>query len=90
VWVHKCVCVWVHKCVCVWVHKCVCVWVHKCVLYGQYIWHSEDNLQKWVLSFHYVGSRVQTQVVGLASKHLYPLSQLTDPRILAVVCGTGG
>lgn len=31
------------------------------------------------LSFHLVGSESQTQVIGLNSKPLYPLSQLTGP-----------
>lgn len=45
-----------------------------------YLWRSEDNLRELILSFHYVGSRNQTQVTGQGSKSLYPQSHFTDPR----------
>lgn len=32
---------------------------------------SEKNLEELALSFHHVGSRVQTQVIKVGSKHLY-------------------
>ena len=40
----------------------------------KHVWRSEDNLQEWVLSFHHVDPREQTQVVRLGSKCLYLLS----------------
>lgn len=35
-------------------------------------WRSEYSLQKPIISFHYVGSRDQTQVIRLGSRHLHP------------------
>lgn len=37
---------------------------------------SEKNLEELALSFHHVGSRVQTQVIKAGSKHLYLLNYL--------------
>lgn len=42
---------------------------------------SEDNLQKWVLSFHDVSLRGQIWVISLGSKCLYLLNYFADPQI---------
>lgn len=39
-----------------------------------YIWKSENNLHEMVLFFYHAGSREQTQVIMIVSKHLYLLS----------------
>lgn len=59
---------------CMCVHVCVhgCTWATVCV------WKSGDNIQALVLSFHHVGSRNWTEVVGLGGKHLY-LSHVASP-----------
>lgn len=43
------------------VHKC------RCVCATVYVWRSEDNLQKLVLSFHHVCCRNRTQVIKSVS-----------------------
>lgn len=50
------------------------------VLVLRHMWRAEDNLSGLVLSFYCVGPRVQTQVVRLGGKHLYPLSSVSCPR----------
>lgn len=47
-----------------------------CLFVGGYILATEDNLEKYCLMFHNVGSRDQTQVLRLSGKHLYLLSYL--------------
>jgi hypothetical protein len=66
---------------------CVCV----CVRTGVYLCNSEDNLGESILSFHLVGPRDQTQVIGLGSKCLSPLSHLPclPPEVLKGSCGAG-
>lgn len=49
----------------------ICTMAHK--------WKSEDNLQKSLLSFHFVGPKNQTWAVSLADKSFYPVSHLTSP-----------
>lgn len=41
---------------------------------GMCVSRSEDSFQESVLSFHYVGSRDQTQFIRLSGKHLYSSS----------------
>ena len=48
---------------------------------GGRIWRSKDNQQESVLSFHHVGPGDQTQGIRLGGACLYPLSQLTGPKI---------
>lgn len=45
---------------------CTYVWVHMCHV----TYEVEDTFQGWILSFHHVGPRAQTQVSRF-SKHLY-------------------
>lgn len=44
-----------------------------------YLWPSESNLQKSVLSVHRVGLSDWIQVIGLVDKHLYLLSHILNP-----------
>lgn len=68
----------VRVCVCVCVQcMCVCARAHACVQF----WRLEDNLPEPVLSFHHVGPRHQTQVIGLGSRHLYLPSHLDSPHL---------
>lgn len=46
------------------------------------MWRSEVNLQELILSFHPVGSKNQTWLMGLGSKRLYQQSHLTTSLIL--------
>lgn len=59
---------------------CLClrvsVYVYGCT--HAMVYRSEFNSQRLVLSFHHVGSRYGTR---LDSRHLYPLSHLTNPRV---------
>lgn len=58
----------VHVCsVCVSVCR-VCV--HVCVCTLEHMWRSEDNLQEFILSFHYVDSRYRTWVIRLGTRTL--------------------
>lgn len=43
------------------------------------MWGSENNLRELILSFHHVGSKVQSQDARLGSRHLYPPSPLAGP-----------
>lgn len=47
------------------------------VLVCAHMCKSEDNFPELFLCFHHVGSGVQTQVVRLGSKCLYPLGHLS-------------
>lgn len=42
-------------------------------------WKSGDNLQKSVLSFHFVNAGNWTPVIGLGNKSLNSLSNLASP-----------
>lgn len=42
------------------------------------VWRSENNLQEFILSFHYTGPRDWTQVARLDSQCLYPMRCFTD------------
>lgn len=52
----------------------LCVCVHS----TKYIWSSEGNFQKLLLSFYHKGSKNGTQVVRVGNKYLYPLSYLVN------------
>lgn len=54
--------------------------MHTCIHVTVYVRRSEDNLEELVLSFHYMGSGDQTQVIRLGGKPLYPLSRFAGPR----------
>lgn len=61
----QCVCVHVNMCA----HICVCVHMYVCVWRGE-----SEVLQELALSFHFVGSRNQTQDVRLGGNCHYLLS----------------
>lgn len=44
-----------------------------------YVWRSKDNLPELFLSFHHVGFRDQTQVIGLRTESSYSLGHLEAP-----------
>lgn len=67
----QCVCVHVNMCA----HICVCVHMYVCVGGGS------EVLQELALSFHFVGSRNQTQDVRLGGNCHYLLSQFMDRQL---------
>lgn len=62
-------------CPCMCMSLCVCVCAYKHRYYGMYI-EIEDNFQELVISFHHVGPRDGSQVLGFGRKLLHPLSHL--------------
>ena len=73
-----CVCIYV----CLYICVCVCARVHTRALYAHAtarVWRSENNLLELILSFHGIGPRDQTQVVGFGSRHFYSLNHLSSP-----------
>jgi hypothetical protein len=59
----------------------MCTHVYVCALkcYSA-LWRSEDNFWESVFLFNYVGTRNETQVIGLGGKHFYPLTCLAGSR----------
>lgn len=54
--------------------------MHTTVLVGM----SENSLQWWFFSFYHLGSREETQIIRLGSKHLDQLNHLTDPILFSL------
>lgn len=56
------------------------MYVGACVYATAPMWQPEDNLVKFILSFHlFVGYRDQIQVIRLVCQALYQLSHLSGP-----------
>jgi hypothetical protein len=79
------VCMYLSTSVCVYVCLCLCVFMLCAMLY---MWRSEGNIQKLVLSFHHVGSGDQIQFIRIGGKHCYSQCHLASPQLL--ICSVDG
>lgn len=58
---------------------CMNVFVFGCIHVMTYLWRSEDNFWKKIISFPQIGPRYQTQVIRLGSKCLHQLIHVSRP-----------
>lgn len=71
------VCMSKHVCPCSQHYSPLQLFIFYC--WGPCIWRSEENLPEWILSFHHMAPRNQTQVIRLDCNHLCPLSHIAGP-----------
>lgn len=65
-------------CMCVRACVCVCICMCACVYTIAWVWSSENNLEKSVLSY-YVGPWYWAQILSIDTNRFYPLSHLASP-----------